>query len=100
QHVADWQPVAGRFDERFHVFAFDLRGHGDSDWPGEYSFQLMRDDVAAALDGLGLGDVTLVGHSMGGGVAFAVAMSRPDLVGRLIVEGVADADRRDAALHG
>jgi pimeloyl-ACP methyl ester carboxylesterase len=26
--------------ERFRVFAFDLRGHGDSDWPGEYSFRL------------------------------------------------------------
>ena len=36
---ADWAPVAGRFAERFRVFAFDLRGHGDSDWPGEYSFR-------------------------------------------------------------
>src|SRR5215475_10284339 len=46
ERAADWQPVADRFTERFRVFAFDLRGHGDSDWPGEYSFQLMRDDVA------------------------------------------------------
>src|SRR5215475_12051881 len=69
ERAADWQPVAGRFTERFRVFAFDLRGHGDSDWPGEYSFQLMRDDVAAALDKLALTDVTLVGHSMGGAVA-------------------------------
>ena len=53
---------AGRFAERFRVFAFDLRGHGDSDWPGEYSFRLMRDDVAAALDELGLAGVALVGR--------------------------------------
>jgi pimeloyl-ACP methyl ester carboxylesterase len=95
---ADWAPVAARFAERFRVFAFDLRGHGDSDWPGEYSFQLMRDDVLAALDELGLSGVTLAGHSMGGAVAYLVAMARPDLVSRLIVEDVSPPYRRERAL--
>jgi 3-oxoadipate enol-lactonase len=31
----DWAQVAATFAERFRVFAFDLRGHRDSDWPGE-----------------------------------------------------------------
>ena len=94
----DWAPVAGRFAGRFRVFALDLRGHGDSDWPGTYSFQAMRDDVVDALDQLGLGAVTLVGHSMGGGVAYLVAMQRPDLVGRLIVEDVSPPFPRDRAI--
>ncbi|MGN6790841.1 MAG: alpha/beta fold hydrolase [Streptosporangiaceae bacterium] len=98
ERAADWAPVAGRFAERFRVFAFDLRGHGDSEWPGEYSFQLMRDDVVAALDKLGLAGVTLVGHSMGGAVAFGVAMARPDLVRRLIVEDASPPYPRDRAI--
>jgi 3-oxoadipate enol-lactonase len=94
----DWAPVSDRFAERFRVFALDLRGHGDSDWPGTYSFQAMRDDVVDALDQLGLGAVTLVGHSMGGGVAYLVVMQRPDLVGRLIVEDAPPPFPRDRAL--
>lgn len=81
-----WAPVTSEFAGCFHVFAPDLRGHGDSDWPGTYSFQLMCDDVLALLDQLGLDKVTLVGHSMGGVVAYLLAMQRPDRVGQLIVE--------------
>jgi 3-oxoadipate enol-lactonase len=57
----------------------------------------MRDDVEAALDKLGLTEVTLVGHSMGA-VALLVAMGRPDLVGWLIVEDVSPPYPRDRAI--
>jgi len=90
-----WAPVKGRFAERFRVFTVDLRGHGDSDWPGTYSFQLMRDDVVDLLDHLGLRRVTVVGHSMGGSVAYLLAMQRADQVERLIVEDVPPPFRRD-----
>ncbi|WP_194922743.1 alpha/beta fold hydrolase [Catenulispora pinisilvae] len=52
----------------FRAIAFDRRGHGRSDDPGTgYDFDTLADDLAAVLDGLELSDVTLVGHSMGGG---------------------------------
>ena len=95
---ASWGPVLGALAVRFRVYALDLRGHGDSDWPGSYSFELMAGDVASLLDRLGLGAVTLVGHSMGGAVAYRVAMSRPDLVGRLIVEDAPPALRRELVI--
>src|SRR5712691_8982051 len=95
---ASWAPVTARFAERFCVFALDLRGHGDSDWPGTYSFQLMCDDVLGVLDQLGLGKVTLAGHSMGGAVAYLAAMQRPDRVGRLIVEDAPPPFPRDHAI--
>jgi len=95
---ADWAPVAVTLAERFRVITFDLRGHGNSDWPGEYSFRLMRDDVIGALERLGLSRVTLAGHSMGGAVAYLVAMERPALVERLIVEDVPPPYRRDRAI--
>jgi len=95
---ASWAPVMRWFAESFQVFALDLRGHGGSGWPGAYSFQLMCDDVVGVLDQLGLGKVTLVGHSMGGMVAYLVAMRRPDRVERLIVEDVPPPYRRDRAI--
>lgn len=84
--ASSWDAIEPRFSERFRVVAVDLRGHGASDRPGEYSFPLMRDDVIGVLDALGLVDVVLVGHSMGGTVAYLVASARQDLVARLVVE--------------
>ena len=84
----DWPEIADRLAQDFRVFAVDLRGHGDSDWPGTYSCRLMADDVARLLDHLGVGAVTLLGHSLGGVVAYLLAERRPDLVARLIVEDV------------
>jgi pimeloyl-ACP methyl ester carboxylesterase len=93
-----WTPVLAPLAERYRVYALDLRGHGDSDWPGRYSFELMAGDVAGLLDRLGLGPVTLLGHSMGGAVAYRVAMSRPDLVGRLVVEDAPPGLRRELVI--
>jgi pimeloyl-ACP methyl ester carboxylesterase len=92
---SSWAPVIQPFAERFRVFALDLRGHGESPWPGTYSYRLMRDDVVAALDEQGLDQVTLVGHSLGGVVALLVAMDHPQRVGRLVVEDVTPPFPRD-----
>ena len=52
----------------FRAIAGDRRGHGRSDDPGTgYDFDTLADDLAALLDRLDLTEVTLVGHSMGGG---------------------------------
>jgi non-heme chloroperoxidase len=52
----------------FRAIAYDRRGHGRSDDPGAgYDFDTLADDLAALLDGLDLTEVTLAGHSMGGG---------------------------------
>jgi pimeloyl-ACP methyl ester carboxylesterase len=52
----------------FRAVAYDRRGHGRSDDPDAgYEFDTLADDLATLLDGLDLTDVTLVGHSMGGG---------------------------------
>ena len=95
EQASSWAPVTGRFAERYRVFALDMRGHGNSDWPGSYSFQLLRDDVIAAIERLALHRVILIGHSMGGGVAYLVAIARPDLLGRLVVEDVPPPYPRD-----
>jgi pimeloyl-ACP methyl ester carboxylesterase len=80
-----WDAVLGGLAESRRVYALDLRGHGASDHPGHYSFELMRDDVTGFLDALGLTGVTLVGHSMGGVVAHLAAHARPELVSALVL---------------
>ncbi|MEU9152943.1 alpha/beta hydrolase [Streptomyces sp. NPDC048417] len=84
----DWDIVAPVFARSWRVYALDLRGHGRSDWPGEYSLQLMRDDVLGFLDALALDRVDLVGHSMGGLVAYLLAEDSPQRVNRLVLEDV------------
>ena len=86
EQAASWDDVAPRFATRFQVVALDLRGHGSSAWPGTYSFPLMRDDVLGVLDALDLQHIVLVGHSMGGTVAYLVAQAQPGRVEKLVVE--------------
>jgi pimeloyl-ACP methyl ester carboxylesterase len=77
------------------VVAPDLQGHGrtpDIDRP--IDIRVMAGDIAALIDHLGLGQVDLVGYSLGGGVALHTAAQRPELVRRLVT--VSANIRRDA----
>jgi pimeloyl-ACP methyl ester carboxylesterase len=68
------------------VYAVDLRGHGLSDWPGRYGFDVFRDELRGFLTVLGLTGADVVGHSMGGAAALLLAAAEPGLVGRLVLE--------------
>ena len=87
--AADWDGVAPAFARHWRVYAPDLRGHGRSGRPGDYSVELMEADVLGFLDALGLDRVDLIGHSMGGLVGYLLAGDYPERVGRLILEDVA-----------
>ena len=71
--------------EGWRVLALDLRGHGSSPRPGCYPLPVMAGDVIITLDGLGVDDFDLVGHSMGGMVAYLVAQRWPGRVRRLVL---------------
>ncbi|MEV4293353.1 alpha/beta fold hydrolase [Microbispora rosea] len=86
--MAGWDGVAGALAADRHAYALDLRGHGASDWPGDYGLEPMRDDVLAFLDALSLGPVDVIGHSMGGVVAYLLAAGRPGRVRALVLEDV------------
>jgi len=86
---ADWTGVAERLAAGpRRVYAPDLRGHGRSDWPGGYACEAMRDDVHGFLDVLGIRRADLVGHSLGGTVAYLLAQHAPGLVRHLVLEDV------------
>jgi pimeloyl-ACP methyl ester carboxylesterase len=82
----DWQSVLAGLAASHRVYALDLRGHGRSPHPGEYSFELMRDDVRGFLDAQGIARCVLIGHSMGGMVATLLAEAAPQRLSHLIVE--------------
>jgi pimeloyl-ACP methyl ester carboxylesterase len=82
----DWEGQVPFFAEQFRVVTADLRGHGRSEKPkGPYSMKMLAGDVAGLVEGLGLGAVHVVGLSLGGMVAFQLAVDRPELVRSLVI---------------
>lgn len=72
--------------EHLRVIVFDNRGVGRTDKPaGPYTAQLLAEDTAGLLRALGVGRAVVLGHSMGGFVAQALVLSRPELVSKLIL---------------
>ncbi len=81
-----WYRMIPGLAEHFQVIAFDNRGAGKTDKPsGPYSVQMMAADTAGLLDALGVSGATVLGHSMGGFIAQELVLSRPDLVGELVL---------------
>ena len=76
-----WDPVIPPLAGIYRVIRVDLLGHGRSASPaGGYDIANQARRVGAALDRLGAGQVTVIGHSTGGSVATALAEQRPDAV--------------------
>lgn len=82
---SDWDAVTPAFAGTHRVFAFDQRGFGESARSGQYSFTLMRDDVLTLMDRHGIEQADIIGHSMGGTVAWLVAQAQPARVRRLVI---------------
>jgi len=82
----DWHAQLEHFRSRYRVIACDLRGHGRSAKPrGPYRIELFASDVAALLRELRSGPAHVVGLSLGGMVAFQLAVEAPELVRSLVI---------------
>lgn len=82
-----WEHFAGQLGKTKRVIAFDLPGSGFSDWGGAdvISIEFMARVAADVLDAFGVKRATVVGHSMGGYVATAMAELFGDRVAKLIL---------------
>ncbi len=80
--------MQAKLAQRFTVIAPDLLGHGQSDKPrADYSVAAYANGMRDLLSVLEIERVTVVGHSLGGGVAMQFAYQFPQLVERLIMVG-------------
>jgi pimeloyl-ACP methyl ester carboxylesterase len=102
-HCRNWDSVAERLRDRFHVMAVDLRGHGESDWSpdGHYDQEAYLFDFAELIrhvsDG---GRPNIIGHSLGGNIALRFAGIYPDKIERLIcIEGLGRMPKLEAELE-
>lgn len=96
----NWQTAGAALAAHFHVCALDLRNHGGSPHAPEMGYPAMVDDLLAWLEARGLAQVSLLGHSLGGKVAMALACRHPERVTRLIVVDIAPKDYPGLAQRG
>ncbi|HEX8076120.1 MAG TPA: alpha/beta hydrolase [Thermoleophilaceae bacterium] len=81
-----WDEVIEPLAERYTVVAPDLLGHGESAKPrGDYSLGAYASGIRDLLAALGHDRATVVGHSLGGGVAMQLAYQFPERVERLVL---------------
>jgi pimeloyl-ACP methyl ester carboxylesterase len=88
----NWRGIAKRLASAYHVFAVDLRNHGQSPKHESMSYAEMAEDVRDFIRQQNLQRVSLLGHSMGGKTAMMLALEHGSLVERLIVVDIAPVD--------
>jgi esterase len=90
QSAHSWDLVSLHLSDRFHVFALDQRGHGDSEWARDqdYSIEARALDALAFVEDQGLEAPAIMGHSMGGMVTTTLAIKEPDLARGLVLVDV------------
>jgi pimeloyl-ACP methyl ester carboxylesterase len=81
----NWQTHAKKLADYFQVILMDQRNHGHSEWSDAFSYDLMAEDLHGLITELGLENVMLLGHSMGGKTVMRYAQLYPDNIEKLIV---------------
>lgn len=84
----NWGVIARRLADRRDVVAVDMRNHGDSPRFSTQSYPDMAADLAEVIESLAR-PVDLMGHSMGGKAAMQLALTRSDLIRRLVIADIA-----------
>lgn len=84
-HAHSWDHVAAALADHYRIIVPDLRGHGRSSWAPAYTWQLFLEDALNLITAIGLPQVAVCGHSLGGRVAYMLASRHPEYITRLII---------------
>lgn len=86
----NWKTLGSQFANRgYQVHLIDQRNHGKSFWSEDFNYELLAEDVRHYIEHYKLGQVNLLGHSMGGKTAMTFACSYPEMIRKLIVADIA-----------
>ncbi len=80
-----WDHVAAALANQCRSIVPDLRGHGRSSWAPAYTWQLLLEDALSLITTIGVSQVALCGHSLGGRVAYMLASRYPERITRLVI---------------
>ncbi len=80
-----WDKFAAAMQDRFHIFALDQRGHGETEWASDYSIERFVQDTDEFARALKIAPFALLGLSMGGRNAYAYVGNFPETVARLVI---------------
>ncbi|HLS18726.1 MAG TPA: alpha/beta fold hydrolase [Paracoccaceae bacterium] len=85
----NFQTLAQKLAKGRRVLVVDMRNHGESPWAESMDYNEMGQDLGVLIKDHAGGSAIVLGHSMGGKAAMALALTRPDLVAGLIVADIA-----------
>lgn len=85
-NLALWDEQVEMLGDRFHILRYDQRGHGHSDTPsGDYTIELLADDLVKLLDALKIEKASVMGISMGAMTALTMGKTNPERVQKLVI---------------
>lgn len=84
----NWNVIAKRLSALRPVITVDMRNHGSSPWFDSHTYADMAADLAEVIDQ----PIDIIGHSMGGKAAMMLALTRPELVRKLVVGDISPVD--------
>lgn len=93
--LRNWQGMQKQLSRHARIITADLRNHGESPWSDEMSYPAMAADIAKLINDLNIAPAVVVGHSMGGKAAMALALSEPDLLRSLMVIDISPVDYKN-----
>lgn len=90
QSCHSWDLVSLHLSDRYHVFALDQRGHGDSEWSRDldYSIDAMVADAEAFVTDQAMREPIMFGHSMGGRNTLTFGLRHPGIAKAMVIVDV------------
>lgn len=98
----NWLPIAHALEDQFEVILPDIRNHGQSPHDDTMNYDVMSDDIIELIEDLRLPvPPHIVGHSMGGKIAMALLLKRPEIVNKAVIVDIAPLaySQRDGGSH-
>ena len=101
-NLGAWWNQVPVFSRSYQVLTYDVRGYGQTETPsGDYSTDILIEDLYQLLKALGIDETYLMGYSMGGRVAVGLTMQHPEMVKALIIanSGFAPMERSEEEMQ-